>query len=51
MNTIIMFVVSFLLGVFIVKIGIDNSRGNQHTKEIIQELREIKEILRDKDLQ
>lgn len=43
-----MSVVSLLLGAFIVKIGIDNSKSNQYTKEILQELKEIKEFLRDR---
>lgn len=42
-----MLVVSLFLGIFVVKIGMDNSKSNQYTKEKLQELREIKEILRD----
>lgn len=46
-GTILMLVVSLILGIFVVKIGMDNSKSNQYTKEILQELREIKEILRE----
>lgn len=44
-----MLVVSLFLGIFIVKIGVDNSKTNQYTREVLQELREIKEILRDQE--
>jgi hypothetical protein len=46
-GTILMLVVSLFLGIFVVKIGMDNSKSNQYTKEILQELREIKGILRE----
>jgi len=46
-GTILMLVVSLFFGIFVVKIGMDNSKSNQYTKEILQELREIKEILRE----
>lgn len=49
METILIFVVFFMLGIFTVKIGVDNSKNNQYTKEILQELKEIKEILRERN--
>lgn len=48
LGIIIMLAVYLLLGAFIVKLGIDNSKSNKYTKEILQELREIKEILRER---
>ncbi|GAK42948.1 hypothetical protein TCA2_5442 [Paenibacillus sp. TCA20] len=49
METILIFVVFFMLGIFTVKFGVDNSKNNQYTKEILQELKEIKEILRERN--
>jgi hypothetical protein len=34
-----------------VKLGIDNSQNNKYTKEILEELREIKEVLRERSPQ
>jgi preprotein translocase subunit YajC len=47
LQTILILVLSLFFGVFVVKIGMDNSKSNQYTKEMLEELREIKEILRD----
>lgn len=44
---IIMLVVYLFLGIYVVKIGIDNSKNSQHTKEILSELREIKDLLKE----
>ncbi|EFU41027.1 hypothetical protein PVOR_15379 [Paenibacillus vortex V453] len=49
MEVIIMLAVNLVIGIFSVKIGMDNSRNNQQMKEMIEELREIKEILRDRN--
>ncbi|WHY17614.1 hypothetical protein QNH28_19170 [Paenibacillus sp. G2S3] len=43
LSIIVMLVIYFLLGVFVIKLGIDNSRSTQISKEILNELREIKE--------
>lgn len=49
LEVIIMLAVNLVIGIFSVKIGMDNSRNNQQMKEMIEELREIKEILRDRN--
>ncbi|MFF2483281.1 hypothetical protein [Paenibacillus sp. NPDC058071] len=48
MAFILSLIVYFLLGALVVKLGIDNSKMNKHTQEILEELREIKSILKDK---
>ncbi|GIO31742.1 hypothetical protein J2TS6_28830 [Paenibacillus albilobatus] len=45
---ILMFVLFLFFGIFVVKLGIDNSQTNKLTKDILQELREIKELLRER---
>lgn len=45
MSIIVMLVIYFLLGVTVIKLGIDNSRSTQISKEILNELREIKELM------
>ncbi|MEK4367028.1 hypothetical protein [Paenibacillus sp. FSL R5-0473] len=47
LGMIIMLVVYLFLGIYVVKVGIDNSKNSQHTKEILSELREIKELLKE----
>lgn len=48
MNEIIMFIISFLLGIFVIKVGIDNSNSARYSKEILEELIEIKELIKSK---
>ncbi|MFD0959037.1 hypothetical protein [Paenibacillus chungangensis] len=48
MGMILMIIIYFLLGALIVKLGIDNSKATKQTQEIVEELREIKEILKYK---
>lgn len=38
-------VLSFLIGVFCVKFGMDNSKQSKYNEEMLQELRDIKELL------
>ncbi|GIP45177.1 hypothetical protein J45TS6_36360 [Paenibacillus sp. J45TS6] len=45
MSGIIMFIVYLLVGGLIIKVGVDNSKGTQYSKEILKELREIKELM------
>lgn len=40
-----MLIIYLLLGVFVIKVAIDNSRSTQISKEILNELREIKELM------
>lgn len=42
MGMIIMLVVYLFLGIYVVKVGIDNSKNSQHTKEILSELRKLR---------
>ncbi|WP_017686914.1 hypothetical protein [Paenibacillus sp. PAMC 26794] len=48
MGMIIMLVVYLFLGIYVVKVGIDNSKNSQHTKEILSELMEIKDLLKER---
>lgn len=41
-------VLGLFFGIFVVKLGIDNSQSTKYTKEILEELREIKELLRER---
>ncbi|MBP1992999.1 hypothetical protein [Paenibacillus eucommiae] len=43
---IIMFIIYALVGALIIKAGVDNSRSTQYSKEILNELREIKELMK-----
>ncbi|WP_213534600.1 DUF5453 family protein [Paenibacillus sp. J45TS6] len=45
LSGIIMFIVYLLVGGLIIKVGVDNSKGTQYSKEILKELREIKELM------
>ncbi|WP_193571509.1 hypothetical protein [Paenibacillus psychroresistens] len=45
MGVIIMFIVYLVVGALIIKVGIDNSKSTQYSKEILQELRDIKELM------
>jgi hypothetical protein len=45
LSIIVMLIIYFLLGVLVIKLGIDNSRSTQISKEILNELREIKELM------
>lgn len=40
-----MLIIYLLLGIFVIKVGIDNSRSTQLSKEILNELKEIKELM------
>lgn len=40
-----MLIIYLVVGALIIKIGIDNSKSTQYSKEILNELREIKEIM------
>ena len=42
---VISLVVSFLIGVFCVKFGMDNSKQSKYNEEMLQELRDTKELL------
>ncbi|WFR64977.1 hypothetical protein P9222_13710 [Paenibacillus amylolyticus] len=48
MGMIIMLVFYLFLGIVVVKVGIDNSKNSQHIKEILSELREIKDLLKER---
>ncbi|WP_339256861.1 hypothetical protein MKZ12_22585 [Paenibacillus sp. FSL R5-0713] len=48
MGMIIMLVVYLFLGIYVLKVGMDNSKNSQHTKEILSELREIKDLLKER---
>ncbi|PYE49641.1 hypothetical protein HUB98_10080 [Paenibacillus barcinonensis] len=45
---IICVLVILILGQYVVKTAIDTSKNSQHTREILEELREIKAFLREK---
>ncbi len=42
---VITLVFSFLIGVLCVKFGMDNSKQSKYNEEMLQELRDIKELL------
>lgn len=45
LGIIVMLIIYLLLGIFVIKVGIDNSRSTQLSKEILNELKEIKELM------
>lgn len=45
MGIIVMLIIYLLLGIFVIKVGIDNSRSTQLSKEILNELKEIKKLM------
>lgn len=47
MSEIIMIIIGFFVGALMIKMGIDNSNSTKLSKEILAELREIKEILHE----
>ncbi|MED5017368.1 hypothetical protein P9847_08605 [Paenibacillus chibensis] len=49
LGIIIMLVVYLLLGVIVIKLGIENSKSHKVIEEILEEIREMKEIIRDKE--
>lgn len=49
LEIVIMLVVYLLLGVIVIKLGIENSKSHKVIEEILEEIREMKEIIRDKE--
>lgn len=43
---IVMFLFAMLLGAIVIKVGMDNSKSTQYSKEILDELKEIKELMK-----
>ncbi|MEF2244638.1 MULTISPECIES: hypothetical protein [unclassified Paenibacillus] len=49
MGTLLMVLIGVFLTALSVRIGVDYSHNRQHTKEILQELREIKQYLKSRN--
>ncbi|OAB25549.1 hypothetical protein PMSD_27745 [Paenibacillus macquariensis subsp. defensor] len=46
LGVVIMFMTYLIVGGLIIKVGVDQSKGTKYSKEILNELREIKELMK-----
>ncbi|MCM3783459.1 hypothetical protein M3231_10775 [Neobacillus mesonae] len=46
---IVLVIVSFVIGIVVIRLGIDYSNNTKYNRQILQELREIKQHLKERD--
>ncbi|MBB3109987.1 putative membrane protein [Paenibacillus phyllosphaerae] len=49
MGVLAMIIIYFILGALVVKVGIDNSKNTHYVRELLEEVRELKEIIKQQN--